>query len=78
MDPIHDALKNFERKQKLAEKDERDANRRANASLGVELSRQDSNDADITEVDSGYEGSEAEDEKKVDAAGADKAIRKRR
>lgn len=70
LDPIHEALKNFERKKKLAEKEQREALRRASFSsntLRVEgLAAGEPVPAlDMDgESDSGYEGSEAEMDEK--------------
>lgn len=58
MDPIHDAVKNMERKRKLAEKEAKQALREQNKQFS------DSSIDGDQESDSGYEGSEAELDKK--------------
>lgn len=69
LDPIHDALKNFERKKKVAEKEQREALRRASFSSNT-LRVEGLADETVPalemdgESDSGYEGSEAEMDEK--------------
>lgn len=58
LDPIHEALKNMDRKRKLAEKEAKQALREQNKQFS-----ESSIDGD-QESDSGYEGSEAELDKK--------------
>jgi hypothetical protein len=58
LDPIHDAVKNIERKRKLAEKEAKQALREQNKQFS------DSSIEEEHESDSGYEGSEAELDKK--------------
>lgn len=65
LDPIHDAIKNMERKRKLAEKDQRDTLRRSGSisssgDFGVLPLTEVSPRRDGGESDSGYEGSETE------------------
>lgn len=58
LDPLHDAVKNMERKRKLAEKEAKHALREQNKQIS------DSSIDGDQESDSGYEGSEAELDKK--------------
>lgn len=73
LDPIHDAIKNMERKRKLAEKEEREAMGTLKSSQEVSMT------ISGEESDSGYEGSEAEVEVvKSEVTKSDDKLRKRR
>ncbi len=63
LDPIHDAIKNIERKRLLAEREERKAAVAAALALGEELVNIQGGE-DVEASDSGYEGSEL-DEREV-------------
>ena len=78
LDPIHDAVKNMERKRKLAEKEQQ----REAAVSGSTSDERLTVTLDGAESDSGYEGSEAEGEEVAKWAGAKKGaesdVRRRR
>jgi hypothetical protein len=78
LDPIHDAIKNMERKRKLAEKEQQ----REAAASGSTSDERVTVTLDGAESDSGYEGSEAEGEGVAKWAGGKKGnetdVRRRR
>jgi hypothetical protein len=68
LDPIHDAIKNMERKRKLAEKDQQRIEASA-ASASATADERVTVVLDGADSDSGYEGSEAEGEEVAKWAG---------
>lgn len=81
LDPIHDAIKNMERKRKLAEKDQQRIEASA-ASASATADERVTVVLDGADSDSGYEGSEAEGEEVAKWAGkkqgGDGEVRRRR